>query len=166
VTAPRAPVASPGWTSAAVLLLAAWVGAALLAISVVAPAAFAVLPSRTLAGTMVGRVLGPLFVSGIATALAAGAATWRKPGMRGATVASFVAAVACAAAQFVVNPRIARLRDVIGGPVDALAADDARRVAFGRLHGYSVGGLGVAMLASAVALWIIVVALREGPRTA
>ena len=59
---------------------------------------------------------------------------------------------ACAVAQFVVAPRIERLRAEIGGPLEALAADDPRRAAFGRLHGISVAWLGVAMIAAVVAL--------------
>ena len=59
---------------------------------------------------------------------------------------------ACAVAQFVISPRIERLRSAIGGPLESLAADDARRAAFGRLHGISVGWLGVAMLAAVVAM--------------
>jgi uncharacterized membrane protein len=38
----------------AAAVLAAWIGAALLVATVVAPAAFAVLPSRALAGAVVG----------------------------------------------------------------------------------------------------------------
>ena len=37
--------------------------------AVVAPAAFAVLPSRTLAGALVGRVLPTVFIAGIVVAL-------------------------------------------------------------------------------------------------
>src|SRR2546430_1569733 len=46
------------------LLLAVWIGAALLFALVVAPAAFAVLPSRTLAGALVGRGLPVIFYGG------------------------------------------------------------------------------------------------------
>jgi len=60
--------------------------------------------------------------------------------------------VACGVAQFIVAPRIDRLRQEIGGPIEVLSADDARRAAFGRLHGISVAWLGLAMLAAGVAL--------------
>jgi len=52
------------------ILLSAWLGAAVLVTTVVAPAAFAVLPSRTLAGALVGRVLPVLFIAGLVVALA------------------------------------------------------------------------------------------------
>src|SRR4029077_12340066 len=47
------------------VLLAVWIGAALLFALVVAPAAFAVLPTRTLAGALVGRVLPVIFYAGV-----------------------------------------------------------------------------------------------------
>ena len=43
------------------IALSAWLGAAVIVASVVTPAAFAVLPSRALAGALVGRVLPALF---------------------------------------------------------------------------------------------------------
>lgn len=139
-------------------LLAAWLGAALLAAAVVAPAAFAVLPTRALAGALVGRVLPPLFVSGAVTGLLVVAAT-RIAGRRaraarhaGVAIAALTLVAGCLVAQLVVTPRIERIRDAAGVPIDALAPTDARRVAFGRLHGLSVLALGVSMLAGAAAL--------------
>ena len=92
--------------------LTLWLGAAILFAAVVAPALFAVLPSRALAGDVVARVLPVILYSGIALSIFAG------------------------------------VREAIGGPVDVLSADDPRRVQFGRLHGFSVLLLGVAMLAA------------------
>jgi predicted RND superfamily exporter protein len=60
--------------------------------------------------------------------------------------------VACAIAQLIVGPRIARLRAEISAPIESLPIDDARRMMFGRLHGVSIAWLGVAMLAAVVAL--------------
>jgi hypothetical protein len=65
-------------------------------------------------------------------------------------------ALACAVAQLVVSPRIERIRATVDGPIDALAAGDARRIAFGRLHGVSVGLLGLAALAAVVAAILLV----------
>jgi hypothetical protein len=141
------------------LLIAFWGGAAILTIAIVTPEAFAVLPTRTLAGSLVGRVLPALFLSGIIVGVSVSALAL-SAGCRGGAISAAVAALACVVAQFVINPRIARMRDEIGGPVDALPVDDARRVAFGLLHGYSVGGLGVAMLAAAISLGYLLAALR------
>jgi hypothetical protein len=113
---------------AVALILAAWLGAAILFAAVIAPAAFAVLPSPALAGALVGGVLPSLFVSGLLIGLLALVATssWR----RGAGV---VMAAACAIDQFVVAPAMAH-------PVDPRT--------FGRLHGASVALFGVAMVAA------------------
>jgi hypothetical protein len=152
---------------AAALLVAAWIGAATITVAVVAPGAFAVLPSRTMAGTMVGRVLPALFVAGIVVGIAAAALAGNPvarpaPGgaLRVASLAALLAALACAVSQFGITPRLDRLRSEIGGPVDALPANDARHVAFGLLHGYNVAGLGVAMLAAGACLACLVFAMR------
>ena len=139
------------------MLLAAWLGAGTLFAAVVAPAAFAVLPSRTLAGALVGRVLPVLFAAGIIIALVS---LWldRSSAERPARVRRFalvLIAASCAVAQFGVGPRIERVRRQIGGPIEQLSPDDARRVAFGRLHAASVGWLGLAMVAAATTLVLV-----------
>lgn len=142
------------------LLLAVWIGAALLFTLVVAPAAFAVLPTRTLAGALVGRVLPVIFYAGVVIgSLIVLLDIIGRTGAWGRSAAGAVSALACAVAQLVVGTRIDRLRAVIGGPLDALASDDPRRVAFGRLHAISVGWLGLAMVAAIVALALAVRAL-------
>lgn len=139
-----------------IVLLAAWLGAAALVAGVVAPAAFAVLPSRALAGALVGRVLPVLFWSGIVVGLATTALAWQLPARAWTGGAGFVLAAACAAAQLVVAPRIARIRASVAGPIDALDPADPVRQAFGRLHGLSVAWLGVAALAAFLALVLLV----------
>jgi hypothetical protein len=135
--------------------LALWLGAAIFFASVVAPALFAVLPSRTLAGAVVGRLLPIVFYAGIligALALLlewAGGSGWTW-GVR--SISAIAMIVACGVAQLIVGPRIERIRGEIPGPIENLPLDDARRVAFGRLHGVSVAWMGLAMLAAAVAL--------------
>lgn len=139
------------------LLLAVWIGAALLFTLVVAPAAFAVLPTRTLAGALVGRVLPVIFYAGVVIgSLIVLLDIIGRTGAWGRSAAGAVSALACAVAQLVVGTRIDRLRAAIGGPLDALAGDDPRRVAFGRLHAISVGWLGLAMVAAIVALTLAV----------
>jgi hypothetical protein len=139
-----------------IVLLAAWLGASILVAGIVAPAAFAVLPSRALAGALVGRVLPVLFWSGIAVGIGVIVATWGVAPTVGRTVAALVLIVSCAVAQLVVAPRIAQLRMRIGGSVDALAATDPMRIAFGRLHGASVAALGVGAMAALVALMLVI----------
>ncbi|HVT39541.1 MAG TPA: DUF4149 domain-containing protein [Gemmatimonadaceae bacterium] len=154
---------SPSWRLlAAALLTAAWLGAALLTVAVVAPRAFGVLP-RTVAGTLVGSVLPTLFVAGLVLAVGVALLSGRHGAPAGAAAAALLAGAACAVAQFGIDPRIAHLRAQIDGPLEGLQADDPRRVAFGVLHGYSVAGLGVAMLAATVSLGFLLFALRESP---
>ena len=143
------------------ILLSAWLGAAVLVTTVVAPAAFAVLPSRTLAGALVGRVLPVLFIAGLVVALASLSLDSADHGraIRVRRAMLIVAAVSCAAAQFAVAPRIERVRKEIAGPVEQLSPDDPRRAAFGRLHAASVAWLGVAMVADVTTL--ILVSLRK-----
>lgn len=154
--------ARPGVPLTEAILLALWVGAALLFTLVVAPAAFAVLPTRSLAGALVGRVLPVVFFAGLVVGttvvvldLVSHSSTWARTGAGG------LAATACILAQLVVGTRIERLRESIGGPLDALAPDDPRRAAFGRLHAISVGWLGIAMLAAALALALAMRALAS-----
>lgn len=147
----------------AALLMAAWIGAALITVAVVAPGAFAVLPSRTMAGDLVGWVLPPLFVAGIvvAGAVVLLAGLPRASGFAGrASIAAVVVAAACAMAQFVITPKLDGVRAAIGGPVDALAVSDPRRVAFGLLHGYNVLGLALAMVGALVCLAFLSCAIR------
>jgi hypothetical protein len=62
----RPPAAWPVPVSA--ILLAAWLGAALYFSIIVTRAAFAVLPSRTLAGALVGQTLPVLYDTGMLVA--------------------------------------------------------------------------------------------------
>ncbi len=144
------------------LLTALWGGGALLAVTTVAPAAFRVLPTRALAGALVGQVLPVLFVAGIGVGVIALALTprgaprrlWRRLGAAGTITG-------CAVAQLVIGPRISSLRERIGPSVEALAATDPLRVAFGKLHALSVLSLGVAMIFALVTLVAAILAVRE-----
>jgi uncharacterized protein DUF4149 len=143
------------------LLLAVWIGIAVFFSVVVAPAAFAALPSRALAGAIVGRVLPVIFLTGLLVGglvagmeLSAVVRDWWRAGP------ALLLTVSCAIAQFAVGGRIQRLRTAIGPSLDALAADDARRVAFGRLHALSVVWLAVGVAAAAVALVASLLVLR------
>ena len=136
-------------------LLAAWLGAAVLVAAVVAPSAFAVLPSRALAGALVGRVLPVLFWSGMLVGLAA-TYLLRHLASRGWLGGSLVVlVVACAVAQLGVAPRIAKIR-AAAGAIDALDPSDPRRQAFGRLHAMSVGWMGLGAIAAGLALVLLI----------
>ena len=136
--------------AAEVVLMSAWLGAAIIVAAAVAPAAFAVLPSRTLAGALVGRVLPVVFFSGLAVGLVGAAMRLGAKSTAGIKVyiPSIAIVISCAVAQLVIAPRIDRIRSAITGPVEALSLNDPRREAFGQLHGLSVMLLGVAMLSA------------------
>lgn len=149
-----------------VVLATLWLGAALLLAGAVAPAAFAVLPSPALAGLLVGRLLPVVFISGLLAGAAVTASEVLGPPPRlgwTAIAAALVWGVACAIAQFVVTPRMERLRAAVAGPIDGLATADAHRLAFGRLHGTSVALLGAGMIAAAIVAALAGVASRSRP---
>lgn len=146
------------------LMLAAWLGAVVLFGAVVAPAAFAALPSRTLAGAVVGRVLPVLFISGLvagALVMLSGTRLRGAPRLTRLMAGTLVVA-SCAVAQFVIGSRIEQVRASVGDSLESLPQGDPARVTFGRLHGLSVAGLGIAVLGAATALVFLVRPARVG----
>lgn len=151
-------------TMAIVVLTALWCGGALLAVTTVAPAAFRVLPSRALAGAVVGQVLPVVFIAGMFVGVIALALTPRGAAQRLLRRIGGAGTIAgCAVAQLVIGPRISALRERIGPSVEALAATDPMRVTFGKLHGLSVLSLGVAMVFALVLLSAAILAMRQAP---
>lgn len=143
------------------VLNAIWGGAGLIVTTTVAPAAFRVLPTRSLAGALVGQVLPVLFIAGIVIGMATVALTTRKaPHAMVRRIAGFGTLLGCAVAQGIIGPRIDAVRAKIGPSVEALATTDPLRVEFGRLHGFSVLSLGVGMIFALVALIATFAAVR------
>jgi hypothetical protein len=146
------------------VVLSSWLGGAVLVAAVVAPAAFAVLPSRTMAGALVGQVLPVLFISGIVVAIIAVLCEMnisRHAFSLKVSAPLIALAVGCAVAQFVISPKIERIRIAVGAPIESLAATDPQRVAFGKLHAVSVLALGVAMLGALATIVIQVYRTRH-----
>lgn len=139
-----------------IVVLAVWLGAAALVAGVVAPAAFAVLPTRTLAGALVGRVLPAIFWSGMVLAVAVIVLIRASGAGNLGIVGAIITFAGCAIAQLVISPRIERIRAAIAGPVDALDLNDPRRLEFGRLHGMSVLAMGVAGLGAILAMAMLI----------
>ena len=132
---------------AALILVALWLGAALLTVAVVAPGAFAVLPTRALAGEMVGRVLPVLFAGAILVpaAVLALVPSTRRSGVAGRGWVP--AGGGAGGGVWVVTPRSGGAPAAAVVPIDQLASSDPRRTMFGLWHGVSVALLGLAMLA-------------------
>ena len=154
---------------AQILILTLWLGAAIFFAAVVAPAAFAALPSRELAGAVVGRVLPVLFVAGAGAGVIAllletveRDAPQRRVRRPLRIVALCVIPIACAVAQLGVAPQIETLRAELSAPLASLPVDAPERVAFGRLHMISVAWLGAAMVAAGATVVLTAFTLRSG----
>lgn len=130
-----------------------WLGAAALAGFVVAPAAFETLPSRAAAGSFVGGILGPVnlwcVVAGVIALATVGLRGGRLRTWRWAAAALLLAA---GIASIVLRAKIGAMREALG-PIDALAADDPGRRAFGALHGVSMVVMLAGLLAAAATLF-------------
>jgi hypothetical protein len=155
------------------ILLACWFGAALFFGAVVAPAAFSVLRSfgltnaNEIAGSIVTRSLSVINIAGFAIALLLLVITilWRGSTGRVSFIVQGICfamiAVATGVGHWVIAARMRALRAAMELPIDQIAADDPRRIVFSNLHGYSVNVLGLAMIASLVALVLIARSLRD-----
>ena len=150
-----------------------WFGAALFFSVVVAPAAFGVLRSQglpnasELAGAIVTRSLSVVNVAGFVIALLLLLTLFVVRGSAGRValiveaVCLVLIALATSVGHWVIAARMRAIRAALEVPIDQIAADDARRIAFNHLHGYSVNALGLAMIAALVALVLLARALRQ-----
>ena len=155
------------------ILLACWFGAALFFGAVVAPAAFGVLRSfglanaNEIAGSIVTRSLSVINVAGflIALLLLLSLLLWRNYAGRVSFIIECVCLVVIALAtgvgHWMIAARMRALRAAMVLPIDQIATDDPRRIAFGALHGYSVNVLGLAMIAALVAMVLMARNLRN-----
>lgn len=145
-----------------VAVIGSWLGAVLFFGASVAPAAFAVLPSRADAGALVGKTLPVLMYGGmvLGAVLIFSARTLRTAGAsvrRGTAIAGLVMLATCGLAQLWVAPEIDRLR-AEAGVLETRPPDDPLRQRFGRLHGMSVALLGIAWLGGATLLVMAILA--------
>jgi uncharacterized membrane protein len=125
------------------LALTVWLGGMVTIGSVAAPSAFAVLGSAD-AASLVGEMLRRFHLVSYGAAaivlvsLACMALLGPRPRALGLRLAITVAMLAAMLVSGLwVDRRVAVMRREIGAPVASLAPGDARRVAFGRLHGLS-----------------------------
>jgi hypothetical protein len=107
-----------------------------------------------------------IFTAGALVGLVVALLAWTDGGdfARTRVVLPAAMSASCLIAQFVVYPKIDRLRAQMGPSIEALDPSDPRRAQFGKLHGISVAWMGVAMLAGGVSLVLTVLAARDrGP---
>jgi hypothetical protein len=150
-----------------VFFLGLWLGAALFFSAVVAPSVFSVLRSfhlsnaNEIAGTIVTRTLSVVNVWGFVIGLLSLgiAVAFRSAARRGLFTVEVVSlallAITTAVGQWVIAARMLAIRTALVIPIDQIAADDPRRVAFNSLHHYSVSALSVAMLAGIVGMIVV-----------
>jgi hypothetical protein len=148
------------------LLLGAWLGAALFFSARVAPAVFSVLRgfqlanASEMAGTIVTRTLSTINTGGCAIGvLLLLTAFLPRPAAKRSWDAEVVlltlVSLATGASQWIISPKMLALRTSFGMPIDQVARDNPGRITFDALHGYSVALLAVAMLASLIAFFLI-----------
>ena len=156
------------------LMLSSWLGAAIFFSAIVAPGAFRVLrtfglPNQSeIAGAIVSRTLASINVSGfiigiilLVTAFALRRAFSRRNFIFQTILLSIVTA-ATAVGEWVIAARMRVLRAAFRIPVDQVPLDDAGRIAFAALHGYSVVALSVAMIAALIAFFLISKRVPDG----
>jgi hypothetical protein len=155
------------------ILLACWFGAALFFGAVVAPSAFAVLRSfglpnaNEIAGSIVTRSLSVINIAGFLIALLLLLTLFLRRTSQGRVsfiieaLCVLVIALTTAVGHWVIAARMRALRAAMVLPIDQIAVDDPRRVAFNALHGYSVNALGLAMIAALVAMVLMARSLRS-----
>jgi hypothetical protein len=147
-------------------LLSLWFGAMAFFTTSVAQAAFAVLPTRRMAGDLVSQILMNLEYTGLAMSVVLLVALLLARESRtriwfielGIYVTTFIVT---AIARFVIAARIHDIRTEFGDKLDALATTDPTRVWFGQLHGLSVGLMGLEMLLVLVMIVLLILQGRQ-----
>lgn len=162
-------------TVVGLLLLGVWLGAAIFFGAAVAPNLFGVLQAaglanaNELAGTIVTRLLGIINRSGfeislflLVTRFFGGRnhrMRWRLTEMLSLAILAIMTGIS----QWVISPKMLALRSAMQVPIDQVAHEDARRIAFDNLHRYSVDVMTVALIAALVAFVAIAVSSVRSP---
>lgn len=114
--------------------------------------------ANEIAGSIVTRALSVINIAGfvIALLLLAIAILRRNYSSRLSFVLECIGlgliALSTAVGHWFIAARMRALRAAMVVPIDQIAADDPRRIAFNSLHGYSVNALSLAMIAALVVM--------------
>jgi hypothetical protein len=143
------------------LLLGLWLGSMMFFSFAVAPSAFAVLPSRHLAGLIVGNTLVKVEVIGLAIGLALLLIQIIKSRTRATSgklhlLFLVVGLATMAALRFWISPAMNSLRLAMGNEIDRVPVTDPLRIQFNDLHQYSVSLMGTAIVAGLALLFFTV----------
>jgi len=149
------------------LTLGLWLGAAVFFGAAVAPTLFGVLRgaqlanASELAGTMVQRLVATINHGGFEISLFL-LVTGYFMSKRESRVVRFaemstlaIMAIMTGVSHWIISARMLALRAAMQTPIDQIAANDPRRIAFDALHGYSVAAMGVAIIAGLLAFLIM-----------
>jgi uncharacterized membrane protein len=143
------------------LSLIVWVGGLIFFAFAVAPSAFALLPTRHMAGNLVGRTLGILHWMGIFSGLIFLGSSFAYAYItRGSAhfasarnLLIIVMLLLTLVSQFGIIPRMDTLRASIG-EIDSVPPDNPARMQFDGLHVWSTRVEGGVLLLGLVAVWI------------
>ena len=143
------------------LLLGVWLGSMMFFSFAVAPSAFAVLPSRHLAGLIVASTLVKVEVIGLAIGISLLLIQIIKTRTRAASgklnfLFLTIMLATTAALRFWISPAMNTLRLAMGNEIDNVPVTDPLRVQFNDLHQYSVSLMGTAILAGLALLFFTV----------
>lgn len=148
---------------AELLLIGVWLGSMIFFSFAVAPSAFAVLPTREMAGTIVTSTIGKVEVMGMVFGgllVLIQLATWSRRANASARMISLVlVALMIASAvlsRFWISPTMTSLRAAMGGNIDEVPANNPLRAQFNDLHQYSVGLMSVAIVSGFVLFFLAV----------
>ncbi|HZQ23426.1 MAG TPA: DUF4149 domain-containing protein [Terriglobales bacterium] len=143
------------------LSLVTWIGGLIFFSFVVAPSAFAVLPTRHMAGTVVARSLGALHWMGIVSGIVFLISSTLYARVSTGSVHPFTARhflivlmlVLTCISQFGISPRMHVLRTSVG-EIDNVPVDAPARLQFNSLHVWSTRLEGGVFLLGLVALYL------------
>ncbi|HWP44293.1 MAG TPA: DUF4149 domain-containing protein [Blastocatellia bacterium] len=146
------------------LLLSVWLGSMIFFSFAVAPSAFAVLPSRHLAGQIVTATIAKVEIIGLvagalllAIQLLSRTLYGASRRMRAARMGLLVLMIlSTAGMRFWISPTMVALRAAMGRPIDETDPADPLRIQFNDLHQYSVTLMAIAMLAGVALLLLSV----------
>ncbi|MBI3652616.1 MAG: DUF4149 domain-containing protein [Acidobacteria bacterium] len=147
--------------AAELLLIGLWLGSMAFFSFALAPSAFAVLPSRHLAGLIVGNTLLKLemigLVVGVLLVLLQILKT-RVVNRRGLVnfLLLLVMLATTAALRFWISPAMNTLRQAMNGEIDNVPMTDPTRIQFNDLHQYSVRLMGITLVAGLALLFFTV----------
>jgi uncharacterized membrane protein len=153
------------------LSLVVWIGG-IIFFSLVAPTAFQLIPTRLMAGTLVGNLLaklhwiaigcGAVFLISSIVFSYASRGTADILAMRHVLV--YVMLVLTLISQFVIIPRMATLRAQVSSFDTDATINEPARVQFDALHVWSTRVEGTVLLLGLVVIWLTASAIASSPR--